>query len=105
MRNSSASMTLIYCCPFRHSDAAQPLNRIDIGQVILHAGQVVNPVGIGDELVPVLPFGDFFGAAMMIADVEVDITNLFAVQFENTADYAVGAGMLGSQIEDHLPLI
>ena len=63
------------------------------------------PVGVGDELVPVLAFGDLLGPPVVIADVEVDIADLLAGQLEDEADDAVGAGMLRPQVEHHLTFV
>ena len=98
-------MTRMYDGPVRNGDAAEPFHGVDVGQVVLHPGQVVDAVGIGDELIPLLALGDFFRAAVVVADVEVDIDDLLAVQLENAADDAVGAGMLRPQVEDHLPFV
>ncbi len=73
---------------------------LHVGQVVLHPGQVVDPVGVGDELVPVLAFADLLGAAVVVADIGLHIDDLFAVELEHAADNAVGAGVLRAEVED-----
>jgi len=88
-------------CPVGDDDAAEPLHRIDIGQIVLHPGQVIDPVGVGDELVPVLSLGDLLRPTVVIADIQVHIDDLLPRQLEDAADNAVGAGVLGPEVEDH----
>ena len=87
-------------CPIRYLDIAEPFDGGQIGQIILDACQVIDPIGIGDKLVPVLPFADLFGRAVVIADVGIHIDDLFAFQLQYKADDAVGTGVLGAQIQD-----
>ncbi len=47
-----------------------------------------------------LPFGDLFRATVVKADIQVHIPDLFPLQFEDAADHAVGAGVLGAQVQD-----
>ena len=76
--------------PLRHRDAGQGLHRHDIGQVVGRPGQVVHPVGVGDELVPGLAFADLFHPPVVVADVHVQPGDLFAVQGERYS--AAGRG-------------
>ena len=48
-----------------------------------------------------LAFGDLLGAAVMIAEVDIDILDLFAVELGNQAQHAMGPGMMGAEVEDH----
>ena len=52
-----------------------------------------------------LAFGDLLGPPVVIADVEVYIADLLAIQLEDAADDAVGAWVLRPQIEHHLTFI
>ena len=87
--------------PVRHLDARELLHGEAVGQVVHHAAEVVNAVGVGDIGVPGLALGHFFGAAVVIADVEHGVGDLFAVELEDEADKAVGAGVLGTEIQEH----
>jgi len=85
--------------PVGDHDSAQSLDAVDIGQVVLDPGQIVDPVGIGYKLIPVLAFGDLFSPAVMESDIEIDISDLLTIQLENTANDSMGPGVLRSQIQ------
>ena len=80
--------------PVRHLDVGQGLHRQQVRQVVGHPGQVVHPVGVGDELVPGLALADLLHAPVVVADVGVQVDDLFPVQGHDEADEAVGAGVV-----------
>jgi hypothetical protein len=81
---------------------ARVLHGHHIGQVVGRPGQVVHPVGVGDELVPGLPFADLFHRPMVVADLDVHVGDGFPVQAQHVADQTVGAHMVGAHIEDQV---
>ena len=52
-----------------HLDAGQLLHGQDVGQVVHHAAEVVDAVGVGNVGVPGLPLAHLLGAAVVEADV------------------------------------
>ena len=101
MRNSSAIMTRITLTRSGTSMPASRLDRQHVGQVVHHAAQVVDAIGVGDVGVPGLALAHLFGAAVVKADVGHGIDDLLAVELQDDAQDAVGARMLGSQVEKH----
>ncbi len=85
-----------------HLDAGQLLHGHHIGQVVGRPGQIVHPVGVGDELVPGLAFADLFRRPMVVADLDVHVGDGFPVQTQHVADQTVGAHVVGSHIEDQV---
>ena len=70
----------------------------EIGQVVHHAAQVVDAVGVGNVGVPGLALAHLFGAAMMKADLGNGVDDLFAIELHHNAQDTVRAGMLGTQV-------
>ena len=55
--------------PVRHLDPGHLFNRHHVGQVVHHAAEVIDPVGIGNERVPGLTLRHLFRTAVVVADV------------------------------------
>ena len=53
----------------RHVDACQLLDRQHVREVVHDPAQIVDPVGIGYECMPGLPFAYFLSAAVVVADI------------------------------------
>ena len=83
-----------------HVDAGQLLHGHHIGQVVGRPGQIVHPVGVGDELVPGLPLPDLFHRPMMVADLDIHVGDGFPVQAKYVADQSVGAHMVGAHVNN-----
>ena len=86
---------------FGHHDARHLLQRHDIGQVVHHAAQIVDAVGIGNEGVPGLPLTHLLGAAVVVADVRHGVHKDLAIQLQRNAEHAVHAGVIGPEIQKH----
>ena len=71
------------------------------GHVARIGGEVVHAVGVGHELLVGFVFGQFFDAAVQVADVEDAFLDAFAVELGYDAQYAVGGGVLGPDVEHH----
>ncbi len=74
---------------------------MQVGQVVLHPGEVIDAVSIGDILVPVLPLADLLGTAVVIADVGIESDHLLPFELGDQAQHPVGAGVVRTDIEDH----
>src|SRR4029453_7532635 len=85
----------------RYLDARQRLHRHQVGQVVHHTAEVVHTIGVGYVGVPGLALAHFFRAAMMKADLRNRIDDLFAIELHHNAQGAVGAGMLGTDVEEN----
>ncbi len=82
--------------------AHQLLNRERIRHVVRNRRQIVEPVRIGHELVVLHVLGDFFIAAMQIANVRRRLGDHLAIQFQNDTQDAMGRGMRRAHIQREL---
>jgi hypothetical protein len=73
-----------------------------VAEAVADCGDIVHAIDIGRKLLigPIL--GDFFDAAMEIADHALGAADALAIEFEFDAQYAVGGGMLRAHVEDEL---
>ena len=102
MRNSSASMTRMTLRPVGHLDAGQLLHGQHVGEVVHHAAQVVDAVGVGDVGVPGLALAHLLGAAMVEADVAAPASTISSPSScSDDAQHAVRAGVLRAEVEEH----
>ena len=74
-------------------------NASEVGEVVHHAAQVVDSIGVGDVGVPALALTHFLGAAMMEADFRHRIHDHLAIKLKHNTQHAVGSGMLRPHIE------
>ena len=82
-----------------------PFHAVQVRQVVLDAGHVLDPVGVGDELVPVLALPHLLGPAVVVTDIAVHIDDLLAVELEDHPQETVGARVLGAEIQDQMFLV
>ena len=82
-------------------DSQKFLHRQRVGDVVGQRRQVIQPVGVGDELGVGHVLGDLFVAAMQITHLRNGFGDHFAVQFEDDAQHAVGGGVRWSHVQDH----
>ena len=87
--------------PVGHLDAAELLHREDVGQVVGHAAEVVDAVGVRDVGVPALALGHLLGAAMVVADVGDEVDDLLVAQADDDAERPVGGAVLRADVEVH----
>ena len=85
----------------RHLDAAELLDREDPGEVVHHAAQIVDAVGVGDERVPGLAFAHLLGAAVVKADVGDAVDDLLVAQAHDDAQRAVRRAVLRADVQVH----
>ena len=79
---------------------ASLLNGHQIGHVVHHAAQIIDPVGIGDVGMPGLPLSHLFRAAVMETDLRHRIHDFLAVKLQDDAQHSMGSGMLRSDVEE-----
>ena len=101
MRKNSDIITRITWARSGTSMPANLLHRKDVGEIVHDPAQVVDAVRVGDEGVPGLPLPHLLRAAVMEADLGQAVDDLLAVELQDDADDAVGAGMLGPDVEEH----
>ena len=85
----------------RHLDAGELFDREHVRQVVHHAAEVIDAVGVRDVGVPRLALAHLLGAAVVVADVRNRVDDLLAVQLQHDAQHAVRAGMLRAEVEEH----
>ena len=83
----------------RDGPAHELLDRERVGDVVGQRGEVIEPVRVGHELVVGHVLGDFFVAAMEVADVGHGLGDDLAVELEQDAQHAVGAGVGRPHVE------
>ena len=101
MRNSSHSMTRM---TFARSGTSMPASfstARQVGEVVHHAAEIVDAVGVGDVGVPGLALAHLLGAAVVIADVGDRVDDLLAVELQHDPQDAVRAGVLRAEVEEH----
>ena len=101
MRKSSDIITRITLALSGTSMPARRLHGEDVGQLVDHARQVVDAVRVGDEGMPGLALAHLFRAPVVVADVGYRIDDLLAVHLQLDAEYAVRAGMVRPEVEEH----
>ncbi len=85
--------------PFRHLLAHHLFHRHHVAKVVVHGRDIVQAVGVGDVAGPQVPLADLFVVAVQVADDRVDTGHRLALQAHDHAEYAVGAGVLGADVE------
>src|SRR5215467_2800403 len=67
--------------------------------LLVHRGDVVKAVEIGERLEVGLVLDQLLGAAMEQPDMRIDALDNFAVELKHEAQHAMGRRMLGSEID------
>ena len=83
----------------RHLDRHQLLDRLAVADVAGRGGDVVHPVGQQDDLRPVAVLAQLLDAAVQIADDDVGVDDLLAVEPQHDAQHAVRARMLRAHVD------
>ena len=78
------------------------LDRQGVGDVIGNRGEIVQPVGVGDELVVLHVLGDLFIPPVEVADLGSRLGHHLAGEFHDQAQDAMRGGMRGAHVEDQL---
>ena len=78
----------------------QLLDSQHVAEVVRHAGQVVQAVGVGDVCEPGVALTDFFVIAVQISAFRLQTNDCFAVQSDDHAEDAMGGGVLRPHIDD-----
>ena len=91
--------------PVRHVDAGQLLQRREVGQIVHHAAEVVDAVGVWDVGVPGLALAHLLGAAVVEADVGDAVDYLLAASWRTTRNGPCVPGCCGPEVEKHVLLV
>ncbi len=86
----------------RHLERHQLLDRLAVADVVGGRRDVVHAVGQQDDLRPVAVLAQLLDAAMEIADDDVGVDDLLAVETQHHAQHAVRAGMLRAHVDHEL---
>ena len=91
--------------PVRHLDPGELLDREHVRQVVHHAAEVVDTVGVRDEAVPGLALGHLLGTTVVVANVWHAVDDLFAVQLQDDTEGTVSRRVVRAQVEEHIVLV
>src|SRR5512132_3223655 len=69
---------------------------------LVHRGDVVEPVEVGQRLQVRFVFDQLLGSAVEQSDMRIDARNDFAVELEHEAQNAVGRWVLGPEIDGEI---
>src|SRR5271156_2770082 len=83
----------------RHNDTRQFFDRSQIREIVHHAAEIINAVGVRNVGVPRLALPHLFRAAMMKANLRYGIYNLFAIQLERYTQNAMRPRVLWTYIQ------
>ncbi len=86
----------------RHLDRHQLLDRFAVADVVGGRRDVVHPIGQQDDLRPVPVLAQLLDAAVQIADHDVGVDDLLAVQAQHHAQHAMRARMLRAHVDHEL---
>ena len=86
----------------RHLELHQLLDRLAVADVVGRRRDVVHAVGQQDDLRPVAVLAELLDAAMQVADDDLGVDHLLAIEAQHHAQHAVRAGMLRSHVDDQL---
>ena len=81
----------------RHLDPGQLLDGQDVGQVVHHAAEIIDAVGVGDVGVPGLTLAHLLGAAMVIADIGNGVDDFLTVELQHDPKHAMHARMVAGR--------
>jgi hypothetical protein len=88
--------------PPRHLQRHQLLDRLAVADVVGGGGHVIHPVGEQDDLRPVAVLAQLLDAAMQVADHDVRVDHLLAVETQHDPQHAVRARVLGAHVQHQL---
>ena len=85
----------------RQFPAHQFLDGERVGDVVRQRREIIEPVRVRHELVVLHVLGDFFVAAMQVADVRRRLGDRLAIQFQDEPQDAVRGRVRRPHVEDH----
>jgi hypothetical protein len=95
-------------CSLRDVDIQQFLYRQREALLVGHHADVVETIKVRESLQIRAILNELLGAAMQQANMGIGSHNLFAIEFQNQPQHAVGSGMLRPEIDcvvPHLTLV
>ena len=87
---------------WRQFPAHQFLDGERVGDVVREWGKVIQPVGIGNELVILHVLRDLFVAAMQIANIGRGLGHQLAIQLQHQPQDTVCRRVRGAHVDHHL---
>ncbi len=102
MRWSSAMIDADDLGAGRDLDAHEPLDGDGVAQVVAHGGEVVGAVGVGQEVLVPDGLALLLEAGVQVAEVGVGGDDGLAVELDDDAQHAVGGGVVGAHVENHV---
>ncbi len=88
--------------PLGDLQVQQLLHRPDVGVVVRHRADVIQPVRVGNDLHVGQPFGQLFHPPVQIAQIGRRLDDPFAVQFEHDPQHPVGRRVLRPHVQQQL---
>ena len=86
--------------PFRHREVHEFLDRPAIGEVVIHRADVIQTVGVRDELVIGAVLGQLLDPPVEVAHDGSGLDDPLSLQLEDDLQDAMGAGMLRTHVEE-----
>ena len=80
-------------------DAEELFDGVGVREVVDERRDVVEPVGVGNRVVPAADLAILFERAMQVADLDVGLADDLAIELGHDADDAVHGGMRGPQAD------
>src|SRR4051794_27921808 len=86
----------------RHRDTEQLLDSEDVGVLLVHRRDIVEPIEVGNGLQVGLVLDELLGAAMKEPDVRIDPLDDLAVKLKHKAQHAVRRRVLRAEIDGEI---
>ena len=88
----------------RHREVQQLFHGPHVRVVVGHRADVVQPVGVGDDLLVGQALAQLLDAAMQVAEVRCGLHNALALEFQHHAEHPVRGRVLRAHIEQQFLL-
>ena len=87
--------------PLRHRHIGQPFGRIHHDRLIEHARRIVHAAHVGHEHHVGAVLGNFFHAAVQVADHRLAIDHVLAIEGHHQPQHPVHRGVVGAEVDHH----
>ncbi len=89
-------------CSLGHLNVCESFDREAVRHFIQHTLEVVHSIGIGNESMPGLPFGEFFLGPMVKSDIRHDVDNFLTRELRHEPQHAMRTCMGRAEIDEHI---